>query len=431
MPEEQNNIQTKLRSEEVQEILTRIPGWMTRWGISLIFGIIALLFFMAWFIRYPDVIKGTAQITTSEPPVKLVIKSAGEVEHLFYADHANVQKNKTIAIIKSTLSEDARSFLFNELGKIRTAYETNSLGQLKLTETNLVFGDLQLHFSELKTTIKNYQHLVNDQNTHFNIRNISQQIANQKALQQIIAKQLKSASKLMINAESKFKSDRILFEKGVISQAEFFEREKMYEGTTGEISNLEKNKITVAIEITNLEKQLNDLKYDFNQRQNTFILELGAQIKLMESILLSWTRSYQVLAPVSGKLSYLQTVSENQYVEQGTKMFAIIPKNQDFIANLKIPKSGYGKVQKGQKVILNIDNFPSYEYGQLIGKVESVSLIPNEENYLVRVKLPQKLRTTYKKELHYTPEMSGTAEIVTEDLRITDRIFNQFRNIFN
>jgi len=37
------------------------------------------------------------------------------------------------------------------------------------------------------------------------------------------------------------------------------------------------------------------------------------------------------------------------------------------------------------------------------------------------------LRTTYKKDLDYRPEMSGSAQIITEDLRLIERIFNQFR----
>ena len=42
MPE---NTEIELRSEEVQEILTRVPHWMIRWGTVLIFGIILMLFF--------------------------------------------------------------------------------------------------------------------------------------------------------------------------------------------------------------------------------------------------------------------------------------------------------------------------------------------------------------------------------------------------
>jgi HlyD family secretion protein len=305
------------------------------------------------------------------------------------------------------------------------------LEKLQLIPTLFVFGEVQSNVSLLTTALKNYQYLINEDNTAFNIANVSKQINNQKALQQFITKQLGSSYKLLSNSENKFKSDKTLYEKGVISQAEFFERERTYETAINEINNLEKSKISTAISITDLEKQLNDLKFTFEQKRKTLLLEIETQLSTIENTLLSWKRTYQLTAPINGKLSYLQVLSENQFIESGKALFAIIPSNQSYIAQLKIPKSGYGKVKTGQKVMLKIDNFPAHEYGQLVGKVQSISLIAKEDNYLVTVKLVNGLKTTYNKKLNYTPEMSGTAEIITEDLRITDRIFNQFRKIFD
>lgn len=432
MPEEsQHNREIEIRSDEVQEILSHVPNWMIRWGISLIFGIIALFLFLAWLIKYPDVIKGTTTLTTAEPPIKLVSKSAGEIELLQYKENAVIEQGQVIATIRSTLSDSAREFLTLELAEIRQAYQNNSLEKLTLTPTLLVFGDVQSNVSLLTTALKNYHYLINEDNTGFNISNTSKQISNQKALLQLITKQLNSSYKLLNNAENKFKSDKTLFEKGVISQAEFFERERTYETAINEINNLEKSKVSTAISITDLEKQLNDLKFTFEQKRKALLLEIETQLSTIENSLQAWTRTYQLTAPINGKLSYLQTINKNQYIESGKELFAIIPSDQSYIAQLKIPKSGYGKVKAGQKVMLKIDNFPAHEYGQLVGKVESVSLIANEENYLVKVELTNGLLTTYNKELNYTPEMSGTAEIITEDLRITDRIFNQFRKIFD
>lgn len=420
-----------IRSDEVQEIMSHPPSWMIRWGITLIFVLLLLFIFLSWLIKYPEAIKGTTTLTTAEPPIKLVAKSAGEIEFLQYKENTVIEQGQVIATIKSTLSDSAREFLSLELTQIRQAYTSNSLEKLQLVSTNLVFGDVQSNFSALTTALKNYQYLINEDNTAFNIANVSKQIGNQKALQQFISKQLKSSYKLLNNAENKFKSDKTLFEKGVISQTDFFERERTHETAINEINNLEKSKISTAISITDLEKQLNDLKFTFEQKRKALLLEIETQLSTIENSLQTWTRTYQLTAPINGKLSYLQVLSENQFIESGKALFAIIPSNQSYIAQLKIPKSGYGKVKTGQKVMLKIDNFPAHEYGQLIGNVKSISLIANEENYMVKVALTNGLKTTYNKELNYTPEMGGTAEIITEDLRITDRIFNQFRKIFD
>ena len=80
---------------------------------------------------------------------------------------------------------------------------------------------------------------------------------------------------------------------------------------------------------------------------------------------------------------------------------------------------------------MRMDNFPANEYGQLRGTVSKIALIPNEEKYLVEVKLSHGLTSTYNKILTYTPEMSGQADIITEDLSVLERIFNQFRELLD
>jgi multidrug efflux pump subunit AcrA (membrane-fusion protein) len=100
MPQDnQQNREVEIRSEEVQEILSHVPNWIIRWGISLIFGIIILFLFLAWLIKYPDVMKGTTTLTTVEPPIKLVAKSAGEIELFQYRENTDLKRGQVIAIV--------------------------------------------------------------------------------------------------------------------------------------------------------------------------------------------------------------------------------------------------------------------------------------------------------------------------------------------
>lgn len=74
MPDQIDDIE--LRSEEVQEILTRAPNWMIRWGSALFLGLIILLLAISWFLEYPDIIPSQAIITTQVPPQKERAKSS-------------------------------------------------------------------------------------------------------------------------------------------------------------------------------------------------------------------------------------------------------------------------------------------------------------------------------------------------------------------
>src|SRR5215210_1701726 len=67
----------ELKSEEVQDIMSKMPHWIIRRGISVLFAVMILLFAGAYFIHYPDVIITNISITSSDPPVKLVAPTNG------------------------------------------------------------------------------------------------------------------------------------------------------------------------------------------------------------------------------------------------------------------------------------------------------------------------------------------------------------------
>src|SRR5580765_9059967 len=73
----------EIRSEEVQEIISKMPHWVVRRGTTILFAVIILLFTSAWFIHYPDVITTNVTITSSNPPIKIVAQSSGKIRQIF------------------------------------------------------------------------------------------------------------------------------------------------------------------------------------------------------------------------------------------------------------------------------------------------------------------------------------------------------------
>lgn len=81
-------------------------------------------------------------------------------------------------------------------------------------------------------------------------------------------------------------------------------------------------------------------------------------------------------------------------------------------------------------MIIRLANYPDREYGVIKGLVKSISLTPDKEgNLLIDVSLPKNLKTSYNKSIQFQQEMIGTAEIVTKDMRLSERVFNQFKSI--
>jgi HlyD family secretion protein len=61
------------------------------------------------------------------------------------------------------------------------------------------------------------------------------------------------------------------------------------------------------------------------------------------------------------------------------------------------------------------------------GIVKSKSLVPAGDVYVIEVELPDGLSTLYGIKLDFTQNMQGTAEIITEDVRLLQKIINPFR----
>ena len=142
MPE---NTKIELRSEEVQDILTKVPHWMIRWGTVLIFGIIIMLFFISWFLKYPDVVKTEIVITTNNPPEKLLAKTSGRIEAILILDNAKVVPNMPLAIIENASKYQHVFKLKRELDKM-DSNQTNDNFPFESLQ-HLQLGDIESAFA--------------------------------------------------------------------------------------------------------------------------------------------------------------------------------------------------------------------------------------------------------------------------------------------
>jgi hypothetical protein len=110
-------------------------------------------------------------------------------------------------------------------------------------------------------------------------------------------------------------------------------------------------------------------------------------------------------------------------------LFSVMPAQEQYIATVDIPVRGMGKARVGQKVIIKLDDFPYQEFGMLEGQVQEVYPSLNVRFYRVAVALPKGLESTYKHVFTCKAEMTGTAEIVTADLRLIERAFYGLRKL--
>ncbi len=95
-----------------------------------------------------------------------------------------------------------------------------------------------------------------------------------------------------------------------------------------------------------------------------------------------------------------------------------------FIGFAQLKMNPLGKVQIGQRVNLKFPNYPYLEYGVVKGVVRKITSIPSGETYSLEVTLPGQMVSTFGKKFEFQKELKGTAEIITEEQRLLDRILH-------
>ncbi len=222
-----------------------------------------------------------------------------------------------------------------------------------------------------------------------------------------------------------------LYKEGAISIKQFEDKEREFLTKKASFEGIQLNIVNSNIQLSELNQRLD--KLIFQNREQYELIESAciASFKALKSALASWEQNYLLRAPTNGKVAFFKYWSNNQFVKAGEEVMIIVPEiKQQVIGKVFMPLQNSGKVKTGQRVNIQLDSYPHQEYGMVTGEVTSISLVPRENVYLIEVHLPNGLHTTYKKDLTFMQEMQGQAEIITEDLRLLERIFYQIRKIF-
>ena len=425
MPE---NTEIELRSEEVQEILTRVPHWMIRWGSVVVLLILLSLSFVFWLVKYPDIITTQIVITTNIPPEKLVAKTSGKIEVILVNDRILVTKNTALAVIENSAN-------YNDVFLLKSIVDTIDIDKNKFPFERL--NSAQLGEIESFFAVFQKESIADDLNAKLQPYQVEGTAQSYEAIQlkerlSLLESQKSINQNELILQKSDLDRYETLYKKGIIATQEMEKQRLIY-------LQAQKNFKVVLSTISQLKSSLNELN---KNSKTTQINESKENVNLQRNVIQAffqlkksikdWELNYVLRSSIDGKVSFLQLWSANQTVNSGDNVFVVIPTNESgYIGKVKAPAQNSGKIKIGQKVNIRLANYPDREFGIIIGNIKAISLTPDKEgNLLINVELPNGLQTSYKKQITFQQEMSGTADIVTEDLRLIERLLYQFRDIF-
>lgn len=432
----------KFLSEEAREMLERPPSWLMRWGTISILGILLFLLGISIFIKYPDTLPGKVVITTDPLPIKLKSKSGGRLFSLFVFDGSIVKEDASIAEIENSIGYENILKLEMQIDTVQSFLSMDDIeGLRRITRNSLLrLGDAQTSYNQLVQRISEWLLLKNENIYARRTENLKKQMTQYKSLSLIASKEQNMIDEELQQADERYKANEQLYKDKVISKMEYFDEAARLRQKKLSLEQQKKVGLQNSITLGDNSKQLMELKYDKLEKEQGLLLAIEESVRNINNYIQLWKLQYIVSAPFPGKVQYLRPLQQNETIDAGEELFAVIPSRYHYTAHVALLSEGLGKAKMGQSVHLMLDQFPYNEYGYVEGVISRISTLPNTNNsadneaqggvtYRVYVQLRDTLVTSFGKIIPFSPEMSGKARVITQDRNLLQRLIATIQTI--
>jgi HlyD family secretion protein len=413
-----------LYSDPVREIMGKPPKRILRWGTTIMFLVFVLFIFFAWLIRYPDTIPAPVEITTTNPPVTLVTKITGHINSLFVKEREKVNARQLVALMETTASMKEIELLKQTIDTIKTPETLSS----RLLPAFSELGELQGFYG---TFLKNLSDLNNYMINDFYGSKIASLADEINGIQEFISR-LSIKEKLYSENQrleaKKYSRDSSLYASKVIAESGLENSHQSLLRVSMELQQARLDHSSKTIELSEKRQQLQDYRITKIDEKEKLVSVLRESFLNLKAQINLWENTYLLISPIEGIVSFTKFWSANQSVVKDEPVVSIVPIDAGkFLGRINLKMERSGKVKTGMVVNIKLSGYPYMEYGMVRGIVKSKSLVPAEDTYVIEIELPNGLTTLYGKTLDFTQNMQGTAEIITENIRLIKKIVNPFR----
>ena len=421
----------EIRSEEVQEILGTPPSWMVRWGSLTALAIFVLLMWLAFLVKYPDVVEADIRLVSKDPPVRLTAPNAIRIDEVIVRNNTQVDSGEALLAFRSTANFRHVLTLEDYITALPGLRDEDLL-KFKVPN-NLVLGELQADLYDfqdvqIKYNSEMYKNLSTSdlRSSQSRISRLDRSLDYQKEMRQQIREQIAEAEQERKNKEHLVSVDQASQDDVNKVLRRIMDLNKELARTESEIRDRESEISALRIKVRSMESGAD--------KETNFASEVLRESFLrLRAGVITWKQQHIIEAPTSGLVQIIgRNVSENNFVYKDEPLLTIVPvRDKEIIGRMFIPFNRSGKVKLNQKVIVRLESLDYQEYGVLQGEVSWKSLSPRDDGQKVEVpievRFPQGMVTSAGKQVPTEEELFGEARIITEERRFIERIFSGIR----
>lgn len=409
-----NKRSEEIHTEDLQDIISKPPSWLLKWGITLVLSILLVIVVMSAFIRYPDIVRAGVKINAINAPKAVVPRVSGTLSKLLAKEGIRVRSGQVLAWMESSGKHDQVLNLLEKLIRLRNGLDSAFF--LLDAPHNLDLGELQGPYQTFYSAYTNYQSAIKGglylQQKNYLIKEMDYEKQQQKRLRE----QEVLYEKDYRLAQKEHQAYSILAEKKVISPMEMQKQESILLSKQQPLQQISSSILASQSNLTARSKELAELENKIRTEQTSFVQALNSIISEMEK----WKQQYVLTAQQDGELAYSGIIQEKQYIEAGQPIFYINPKSASYFGEMHVRQNNMGKVRAGQRVLISMNSYPYEEYGKVEGKIVMITDVPyRDSTYLSKVQLfLRKENNSIKLKIG----MTGDGEIITEDASLLKRL---------
>lgn len=408
---------------EVQALMGDPPGWMLRNGIWLVALLVLGLLVIAYFVRFPDQLAAEGLVTSEQPPVRVAARTAGELRGVYVEDRSEVREGQLLVQLASAADPKAVDRLRDWLD-VRADLPVEEWDSGTLPGGDL--GTLQPAHSTLAQHLRELLYFTERDKTSREVRYLRDEIAQLEGLIGSRQRQARILANEVRLAQQNLTRDSLLLLGGARSDREVEASRTALLDRQRSLEDLRSTVYQSNIQIQELRRRILELRRRRGDTESDLVRTAREDINRLRAAIDEWYNRHRIVAPASGRAALPRPLVPGQFVRAGESLLTLLPTGpQDIVARATLSAYGAGKVRPGMPVNIRLADYPHREFGVLRGQVDQLSLLPEGEQYIVTVALPDTLVTTYGTPLPFRQEMQGQITILTDERRLLARLFDR------
>ncbi len=416
-----NSEDTELQQYEMNELISRRPGFLSNWALALFIIILGILFSCTWLVHYPDVVTSRATIIANNVPKEIIARQEGRLIKLFVHNGENVIAGRILGFMESNGSHQQVILLDLKLDSILRDLQS---GNTRLIPTYFgkgldTLGELQQNYQEFISSLQKFGDYIENGYYDKKRKVLLSDILLIEKNRNIIKQQKELMERDLKLSEETYASQERLLKENVISKQDNRNELSKLLGKQLTIPQINSSLLSSETQQREKEKEITDLEHTISQQKTLFI----TQVQTLQSQVKDWMKRYIISSPISGQVNFLIPIQESNYFTMNKLLGYVNPIETGYYAEAYLPQSNFGKLKIGQRVQLRFDAYPYSEFGYVNGTLDYITDFATDSGFLGHIKLPEGLLTNQRKELHYRNGLKAEARVVTKDARLIERFY--------